>query len=133
MVRITHKNFKDGAVPEEVAWDTTIFLPKVRGEYWGIGVIVVVWKVCAAVVNCWLKRSVTLHDTLHGFRAGRGTGKATLEKKLAQQLAGIVHKPLFQVFLDVRKAYESLYRGQCMEILQEYRMWQRMARLLAHP
>ena len=35
----------------------------------------------------------------------------TLEAKLAQKLAGISNYPLFQVFLDVRKAYDSLDRG----------------------
>ena len=49
------------------------------GGYQGIRIVEVVCKVCAVVVNCRLKRSVTLHDTLHGFRAGRGTGMATLE------------------------------------------------------
>ena len=38
-----------------------------------------------------------------------GTGTATLEAKLTQQLAGIANEPLFQVFLDVHKAYGLLY------------------------
>ena len=53
------------------------------------------------MVNCGLKRSVILHENLYRFRAGRVTGTATLEVKLAQQLEGLVHEPLFQVFLDV--------------------------------
>ena len=60
------------------------FLPKGRGGYRGIGLVEVVWKVCVAVINCRLKKSVTLHDELYGFRAGRVTGTATLEEKLAQ-------------------------------------------------
>ena len=62
-----------------MAWDTMVFLPIGRGGYWDIGLVEVVWKVCTAVVNCRIKRSVTLHDALHGFRAGRGTATATLE------------------------------------------------------
>ena len=88
------------------------FLPKWRGEYLGIGLVEVVWKVCVAVVNFSLKRSVILHNALHDFREGRGTGTATLEEKLEHQLAGIAHEPLLQVSLDVRKAYESLDRGR---------------------
>ena len=60
---------------------------------------------------------MTLHDTLHGFRAGRGTVTATLESKLEQKLGGIAHEPLFQVFLNVRKAYGILDGGKCMEIM----------------
>ena len=63
----------------------------------------VVWKVCAVVVNFQLKRSVIMHDALHGLRAGRGTGTATLEAKLVQQLVGISHEHLFQWFLYVHK------------------------------
>ena len=91
-----------------------------------------VWKVCAAVVNCRLKRSVTIHDVLYGFKTGRGMGTLTLEEKLVQQLVGIVHKPLLQMFLDVHKAYDYLDRGRCMEILRGYRMGQNMARLIDH-
>ena len=68
------------------------------------------WKVCSVVVNCWLKRSVVLHKTLHGFIEREGTGTATLEAKLSQQLTGLAHNPLFHVLLDVRKAYDSLDR-----------------------
>ena len=75
---------------------------------------------------------MTLHDALHRFREGRGTGTATLEAKLAQKLVGLVHELLFQVFLDVWKAYESLDRSWCMEILRVYVMGKRMARLIAH-
>ena len=61
---------------------------------------------------------MSLHQALHGFRAGKVTLTETLEEKLAQQLVGISHEPLFQVFLDVWKAYASLNRGGYMEILQ---------------
>ena len=106
MVRLVQKTLKDGAATEEVMWATTVFLPKGRGDYCGIGLVEVVWKVCVTGVNCRLKRSVTLYDALHGFGAGRVAGTATLESKLAQQLAGISHETLFQVFVDVQKAYD---------------------------
>ena len=51
---------------------------------------------------------------------------------MAQQLAGIAHETLFKVFLDVRKAYNSLDRGQCMDILREYSMVKNMACLINH-
>ena len=58
------------------------------------------------MVTCCLKKSVVLQDSLHGFREGQGEGTATLETKLSQQLVVITHYNLFQVLLDVRKAYE---------------------------
>ena len=53
-----------------------------------------------------------------------------MEAKLEQQLAGIVHNPLFQVFIDVRKAYNSLGRGRCMKILRGYGLGPRLQQLL---
>ena len=115
-----------------MAWDMMVFLQKMKRGYWGIGVVKVVWKVCVTVVNCRIKSSVNIHNALHRFRAGRGTGVATLESNLAQQLEGISHELLFQVFLDKRKYYDSLDRGWCMEILWGYGMGKIMARLIAH-
>ena len=57
-------------------------------------------------------------------------GTATLEAKIAQHLVGLAHKPLFWVFLDVRKAYDALDRGGCLEILRGYGMGNHLARLL---
>ena len=80
----------------------------------------VIWKVCSFIVNSRLCYTATLHNTLHVFRKGRGTGTATMEMNLSRQLGGFFHWTLFQVFVDVRKSYESLEREICMEILRVY-------------
>ena len=69
------------------------------------------------------------YDTLHGFIEGGG-GAANLEAKLAQHLAGIAHKPLFQVFLDVCKAYYLIDRRRCLEILRGNGMGLKLSRRL---
>ena len=51
---------------------------------------------------------------------------------MVQKLAGIVHKLIFQVFIDVRKAYNSLDRGICMEILRGYGLRPNLQRLIHH-
>ena len=94
LVPLIQTTFKGGAVPEVAAWATMVLLPKGRGEYRGIDLVEVVWKVCATVVNYRLKRTVTLHGVLHGLRAGRGTRTATLEANMEHQLAGLTHEPL---------------------------------------
>ena len=40
------------------------------------------WKVVAEILNLRITASITYHDFLHGFRAGTGTGTATVEAKL---------------------------------------------------
>ena len=57
--------------------------------YRGIGIMEVVWKVVAVIINQRLTASITYHEFLHGFRAGSGTGTTTLEAKLRHQLAAM--------------------------------------------
>ena len=78
------------------------------------------WKVVAAILNRRLAASITFHDFLRGFWAGRGTGTATLEAKLLQQLAALREEVLYVIFLDLQKAYDALDRFGCLEILEGY-------------
>ena len=85
-----------------------ILITKGKGGYSGIELVEVLWKVCAVVVNCRLKRSVVLHNELDGFITWRGTGMATLEANMDQKLISLAQEPLFQVFSDLQKAYDLL-------------------------
>ena len=96
-------------------WKKMFLIAKGGGEYIGIGLVESIWKFCTSIMNSRLQSSIVLHDVLHAFRQGRGTGTAIREAKLEQKLGRIVHKPLFQVFIGVRKSYDSLDRGRCME------------------
>ena len=78
LVRLVQLIFRDRTPPAYIAWATMVLIPKGKGEYRGIGIVEVAWKVCAVVVNFWLNRGVVLHDALHRFIGGRGTGMATL-------------------------------------------------------
>ena len=53
-----------------------------------------------------------------------------MEANIVQHLYGLIHEPLFQVFLDVRKAYNLLDRERFLEVLRGYGMGPNMARLL---
>ena len=78
-----------------------VLIQKGKEEFLGIGIVEVTWKVCVAVVNCSFKRGVILHDAMHGFIVVQGTRTDTLEANLVQQLAGLVHEALFNMFLDI--------------------------------
>ena len=78
------------------------------------------WKVVVAILNRRLTASITFHDFLHGFRAGRGTGTATLEVKLLHQLAALWEEVLYVIFLYLHKAYDALDRSRCLVILEGY-------------
>ena len=59
-------------------------------------------------------------------------GTTVLEAKFFQKLAGIYYNMLFQVFLDTRKAYDSLDRGRFMDILKGYKLGLNTAQLLGN-
>ena len=94
VVGLVQMAFREGRLAEYAMWQAVALIPNGGKYYRGIGLMEVVWKVVAVVLNCWLVASITLHDFLQVFRAGRGTGTATLEAKLFQQLAALSEKVL---------------------------------------
>ena len=72
------------------------------------------------LIDTFLRASIQFHDVLHGFQDGRGMGMATMDLKLAQELACVDHNPLFQVFLDLRKAYRKKYKYRLIQTLEGY-------------
>ncbi len=87
-----------------------MLLPKGGGNFRGIGLLDPFWKVVEKVMVCQLG-NIEFHPCLHGGPTKRGTGMATIEAKLAQQLAWMEQEPLYQVFVDLRKAYDHLDWG----------------------
>ena len=84
----------------------------------------------AEFLNFRIRASITFHDFLHGFWAGRGTGTATLEAKLLHQLAALMEEVLYVILLDLHKAYDALDRSRCLEILEVYDVGPQVRRLL---
>ncbi len=104
---------ESGTVPTQMMWMIIVLLPKGGGNYRGIGLLDPIWKVVEKVI-------VKPHDCLHGGLPCRGTGTAIMEVKLQQQLAWVDQEPLYQIYLDLRKAYDALDWGRCLEILAGY-------------
>ena len=75
------------------------------------------WKAISVIINHRILSSIQFHDTLHGFCAGRGTGTATLEENLLQQPISMRETVFHSILLDLRKAYDALYRDPCLDIL----------------
>ena len=130
VVEITQTAFWEGEMAEEATWQTVVLIPKGKNEYRGIRLVEVTWKVVAVILHSRLKTAITFHDALHGFREVRGTGTATLESKLLQQLAAMREEVLYVFFLDLTKAYDALDRSRSLEILEGYGVGERVRRLL---
>ena len=72
---------------------------------------------------------IKLHDCLHSGLPRRGMGTAIMEVKMQQQLVWVDQAPLYQIYLDLRKAYDALDRGRCLEILAGYGVGPNLLRL----
>ena len=70
----------------------------------------VTWKVVAVILHRRLTAGIKLHDALHRFWEGCGTGTATLEAKLFQQLTAMKEEFLYVIFLDLSRASYALVR-----------------------
>ena len=93
-------------------WQARVMTPMGKMNYCGIGLVELMWKIVAEILNFRITASITFHDFLHGFRAGCGTGTATLEDKLLQQLASLREEVLYVIFMDLHKVYEALDRSR---------------------
>ena len=113
--------FHSGALAEESTWQTIVLTPKGdSGCSRGIGLVEVLWKVVTSLLNQYFTASITFHDMLHRFQAVHGTETAVVKAKLPQQLMAMTEAALFEVFLDLQKAYDTLDWYRCLDILAAY-------------
>ena len=89
------------------------------------------WKVVDVIIDTRLRSNFHLHDVLHGLCAGRVTGTDILELNLTQELARFEQDPLLLVFLDLRKAYDTVDWGRLLANLEVYGAGPHMCKLLA--
>jgi exonuclease III len=122
--------YSTGEIPEAMAYAVCVLLPKADGGVRGLGLLEVIWKVLASILCERMNATIEWHDCIHGFRAERGCGTAIVEVKLFQQLAALAQIPVFAIFLDLRKAYDSVDRERTLELLDGYGVGPNMIRLL---
>ena len=102
---------------EENTFQAVVLIPKGEKDYRRIGLVQVMWKIVAAILNLQLAASITFHNFLHRFWEVRGTGTATLEAKLLQHFAALREEVLYVIFLDLHKAYAALDRSRCLNVM----------------
>ena len=130
VVELVHTAFQDRFLAEEATCQAVLLILKRVDEYPGIGIMEMVWKAVAVILNRLFTSSITYHNSLHGFWAGRGTGTATLEVQLIQHVAALREVVLHVIFLDLHKAYDASDRSRCVEILEGYGVGPRALHLL---
>jgi hypothetical protein len=111
---------RTGQLPQELYWSILAIIPKGSGGSRGIGLLEVSWKVISSIIDTRLKDAIKFHDTLNGFTTHHDTGTATIEANLRMHLSQGQRKTLYQVFIDLKKAYDTLDRGRTLKILKGY-------------
>jgi exonuclease III len=124
--------FATGEVPQRFCFSSLVLIPKSDGGVRGIGLLEVGWKVISMIIKRRLDRTIRFHESLHGFRRGHGTGTAILLARLNMDYNIFQGTPLFQIFLDLSKAYDTLDRARMLPILQGYGMGPRLLDVLYH-
>ena len=108
-----------------------VLIPKsTPGQYRGIALLEVIYKLISSIINGRIQRAITFDDAIHGFRPGRGTGTAIMEAKLLMQLHCRRDDPLFMIFIDLKKAYDTVDRSQALRILEAYGVGPNVLRFL---
>ena len=94
-----------------------VLIIKWGGDYHGIGLVEVIWKVVVVILNRSFTAAIPYHGSLYRFWLGRGTATATLEVKLLQKIAALREPVLHAIFLNLHKVYNALDMYICMGIL----------------
>ena len=67
VVELTQTAFREGKLAKEVTWQAMVMITKGKGEFRGIVLVEVVWKLLTLILHRRLA-AIKLHDVLHGFR-----------------------------------------------------------------
>ena len=63
MAELMQTAFREGDLAEEATWQAVVLIPKGKGDYRGIGLVEVMWKVVAVILNRRLTSSITFPVT----------------------------------------------------------------------
>ena len=86
-VELVQAKYRNVNLAKEGMWNTVVLILKGGGRYFrGIGLVEILWKTATVIINWRFASAIGYHNTLHGFREGRGTGTSNLDTKLTQQL-----------------------------------------------
>ena len=50
VVELTQTAFREGNLAEEATWQTMVMIPKGKGEFQGIGLVEVIWKLLTLIL-----------------------------------------------------------------------------------
>ena len=120
IVRIIQDCF-NGITPTAFTIGVLVIIPKDdKGGVRGIGLLESIHKFISQVINIRMSNTIDFCKEVHGFRRKRGCHTAIGETKLQMQIAACQSETLYQIYLDLRKAYDSIARNRVLILLEKY-------------
>ena len=131
VVNLVQKCIGEGVIPQAFEYGILVIIPKDdTGGVRGIGLLESIHKLISQVINLRMATSIQFCEEVHGFRKQRGTFTAIGETKIRTQMATCNSETLYQVFLDLRKAYDSIDRGRVLKLLEKYKVGPNLRRYI---
>ena len=116
----------EGLRPMPAEWRANYLVPIPKkgdltecGQWRGILLSSVPGKIFNARLQAYLEQQELLPETQCGFRAGRGTTDMIFTLRVALEIARVKSHPLYVLFVDLAKAYDSVSRGWLWTILHK--------------
>ena len=132
VVILVQKCIEHGEIPDAFLFGILVIIPKDdKGGVRGIGLLETIHKLVSQIINIRMASAVSFDKDVHGFRKRRGTYTAIGERKLRMQMAVCASTTIYQVYLDLRKAYDSIDRQRVLLILEKYKVGPNLRRYIA--
>ena len=129
VVRIVQKCIGEGEVPEAFSKGVLVVIPKDDcGGVRGIGLLEAIHKLISQIINLRMSGVIQFCAEVHGFRKKRGTYTAIGETKILMQMATCRNETTYQIYLDLRKTYDSIDRGRILKLMEKYKVGPRLRR-----
>ena len=120
LVEMVQVLFRYGCILEDTKWRVVVLLPKGGRYFRGIVLMEDICKVISIILDHCLGLAIEFHDVIHGFMSGHRMVNAYLKAKMIQHLEEMREEVLYEMFLDLHKAYNAMARYRCLEILEVY-------------
>ena len=123
VVKLVQDAIGEGKIPSAFSIGTLVIIPKDdKGGVRGIGLLEVIHKLISQIINLRLGTQIKFLPEVHGFRKHRGTYTAIGEAKMRMQIEACTSSPVYQVYLDLSKAYDSIDRDRTLKIMEKYKI-----------
>jgi uncharacterized protein (DUF433 family) len=121
VVEIIMLAFTTGNIPSSFYNTILVRVPKPGNKgYRGIALLETIYKVMSMIIHRRLTSTINLHESIHGFCTQRGTETSIMNIKLLMQSIQRDINPMYFIFLDIKKAYDSVDRERILQLLQQY-------------